>query len=149
MSAEQSVGHLFSEIQGVLKEFLSFSIEKGKSIEGDSSEFIKHTAEKIENLVEAAGTNVVEASHSLQLDHLGELAKRMHSQVEHDKSLESFWEDMAQEIPDFIEWTENVLKESGEVLAETAEMLGEVATEVAGEIALEATDIAAAIVTEL
>ena len=149
MSVVQSTGHLILEIQGVLKEFLTFSLEKGKTIEGDVSEFIKHTAENIEKLVETAGSEVKGAAHSLQLDHLDELAKRMHSQVEHDKSLESFWEDMALEIPDAIEWTENILKESGEVLVETAEAVGEVVTEVASEIALEASEIAAAVITEL
>jgi hypothetical protein len=153
---EQGVSTVITEIQNLLKVFFSFAGEKGATIQGDVTEFIKHTATNIENLIKTAGSSAMDETHSHKLNQLGDLAKRMHDQVEHNSTLSSFWEDMVQEIPDFIEWTETVLKEGEEVIvevaAEVAEVGGEVAAEAAtvgAEIAPQISEVIATLATEL
>ena len=148
---EQGASTAIAEIQNLLKEFFGIAGEKGATIQGNVLEFIKHTAANIEALIKTAGSNVMAEAHALKLDQLGALAKRMHDQVEHNEALSSFWEDMVKEIPDFIEWTENVLKEGEEVIAGAAETVGEVATniaEVGGEVAAEVADVGGEVVEE-
>ena len=148
---EQGAITVISEIQNLLKEFFGIAGEKGATIQGNVLEFIKHTATNIENLIKTASTNLTAEAHALKLDQLGELTKRMHDQVEHNAALSSFWEDMVKEIPDFIEWTENVLKEGEEVIAGAAETIGEAATEIAevgGEVAAEVADVGGEVVAE-
>ena len=83
---------------------------------------------------------------------LVKLIKRMYEQVENNEELKNFWEGMVEEIPDLIEWIQNIMEKGGEVAVKAAETVGEVAVEtaeVAGEVALEAADVAEVVASEL
>jgi hypothetical protein len=155
--------HAFKETHNILSQIFEHAVAGGKAIEGDAIRFVEHSASNIESFVRVAGDEIIAAGHAAQLDHLTELFHRMYEMVEHNALLESFWEDMVQEIPDLIEWTENVLAKGGEAVAAAAETVGEVAVEtaevigeaaietaeVAGEASLEMADVIAAISTEV
>ena len=150
-------------IHEILSELYRHAKTQGSAIEGEVIGFIKNSASGIEKFVISAGDEIVAAGHAMQLDQLTELFHRMHEMIDHNALLASFWEDMVQEIPDLIEWTENVLAKGGEAVSEaaatveeavvqSAEVIGEAAietAEVAGEASLEIADVAAAIATEV
>ena len=162
------------DTQNVLSELYKHAKTQGSAIEGEVIGFVKNSASGIEKFVMNAGDEIVAAGHAMQLDQLTELFHRMYEMIDHNALLASFWEDMVQEIPDLIEWAENVMAKGGEAVSEAvttageavtqaAETAGEVVTqvaetagevaiqvaEVAGETALEASDVIAAVATEI
>jgi hypothetical protein len=108
--------------------------------------------EKLRKLIETHGEKLTAAAALHPHPRFGESLKSMFEQIEHNEVLESFWEEMAEEIPDLIEWIQNILEAGGEAVVQAAETVGEVATEVAevaGEVALETADVAAVVASEL
>jgi molecular chaperone DnaK (HSP70) len=125
----------------ILSRFLEQAHTKGRAVEGDVISFIRLTASDIEKFVRTVGEELRAAGHALHLNRLAELAKSMFKQIEENEELESFWEEMVEEIPDLIEWIQNLLEKGGEIAADIAE--------VAGEVAVETADIAEIIATEV
>ena len=141
MSNVQTIGDATKETHASLTEFLSYAREGGRALEGDVAVFIQNTAHQIVNLMEAIGKGAVTAEHMLHLDAMKELGHRMLEQVEENEILQSFWEEMIEEIPDLIEWIQGFLEKSGEAIVETAEA--------AGEVAMEASDVVAEVASTL
>ena len=168
------VFNALKETQNALSDIFKHALAKGTTVEGDVFDYIRHSASGIERFVMNAGDEIIALGHTMQIDQLTELFHRMYVMVEHNALLASFWEDMIGEIPDLIEWTENVLAKGGEAVSEavttveeavvqsaevigeaaatTAEAVGEAAietAEVAGEASLEIADVVAAVATEV
>ena len=141
MTNEKTIGEIAKETHGALTEFLSHARAGGRELEGDVAGFIKKTAHHIEKLIEAIGRDAVAAEHKLHLDALKELGRRMLEQVEENEVLQSFWEEMVEEIPDLIEWIQSFLEKGGDALIETAQT----AAEAAPEIAEAASEVASAV----
>jgi len=141
MTNEQTIGDAAKEAHKSLTDFLSYAREGGHTLEGDVAGFIQNTAHQIVMLAEAIGKGAVAVEHKLHLDQMIEVGHRMLEQVEDNEVLQSFWEEMIEEIPDLIEWIQGFLEKSGDVIVETAE--------VAGEVAIEASDVVAEVASTL
>ena len=141
MTNEQTISDVAKETHKSLTEFLSHARAGGHTLEGDVAEFIQNTAHQIVMMAEAIGKGAVAVEHMLHLDQMIEVGHRMLEQVEDNEVLQSFWEEMIEEIPDLIEWIQSFLEKSGDVIVETAEA--------AGEVAMEASDVVAEVASTL
>ena len=131
----------YKETHKVLKECLSHAHNKGRTVEGNVNEYICSAGNKLKRLFKSLSKDKEAAKHHVHLNKLGMLAENMYEQVEKDEELESFWEKMAEEIPDLLEWIQTLLEKAGETAAQVAEA--------AGEVALEVADVADVVATEL
>ena len=131
----------YKETHKVLNECLSHARSKGRTVEGDVKESIFNAAKKLTKLQKTLCKDKEAAKHHAHLNKLGMLAESMYEEVEDNKELESFWEKMAEEIPDLIEWIQTLLETAGETAVQVAET--------AGEVALEVADVADVVATEL
>jgi len=141
MTNEKTIGEIAKETHEALAQFLSHARAGGRELEGDVAEFIKKTAHQIGKLIEAIGRDAVAVEHKLHFDSLKELGRRMLEQVEENEVLQSFWEEMVEEIPDLIEWIQGFIEKGGDALIETAQA----AAEAAPEIAEAASEVASAV----
>ena len=107
MTDEHTVGH---EMRGVLRQLLTHARTEGRAIEGEVLAFILHAARRIEELAEAIGAEAKTMIHGVQKIRLDDLIKQLYRQVENDEDLKSFWERMAEELPDLIEGIETVIE---------------------------------------
>ncbi|MDR3364723.1 MAG: hypothetical protein LBS91_07265 [Clostridiales Family XIII bacterium] len=125
----EDVQNIAKELGGLLRELLAHARTEGKNIEGGLSAYLARASAELGSLVSALETDARAVAHGAPLHQLAELRARMGEQVEHSEPLKSFWERMAEEIPDMLEGVEAFLEKGEEAAASYAGVIEELAAE--------------------
>ena len=130
-----------AETREIISELLEHAHTEGVLIEKGLVSFLAHRAHRIEELTGIFRENLDHLIHSKPLMKLERLIENIVVQIESNGMLESFWEEIALEIPDLLEWIKTIIEKGEGVVVQAAET--------AAEVAVESAEVIENIVTKL